>query len=57
MSKVPAHWEHDILDIAVAMIKERGNKTLLIGNGDVIDLVDGRKKCEQQRSEFYLQRL
>ena len=47
MSKVYAHWESEIINKAIAMIRERGNKTLLIGNGDVPDMDDARKKVQQ----------
>ena len=47
MSKVAAHWDHDIVDRLVAMVKERGSKTLLIGNGDVVDVKDGREKVRE----------
>lgn len=42
MSKVPARWEHvkEAADIA------RGSKTLIIGNGDVVDIADARAKAE-----------
>src|SRR5690606_26682132 len=47
MSKVPAHWEHEIVDKIVAMVRERGNKTLLIGNGDVMDIKQGRERVKE----------
>ena len=45
MSKVPAHWElmRDIVKIRDDMKSD----TLIIGNGDVIDLDDAKKKCEE----------
>lgn len=45
MSKVPARWER-IRD-AVKIRDELGSKTLIAGNGDVIDLEDARKKAEE----------
>jgi len=47
MSKVPAHWDHSILDPIVQAINLRGNRTVFIGNGDVTDVEDGRKKVEE----------
>ena len=43
MSKVPAHWE----TIAQAVEIAKGSGTLIIGNGDVLDLADGRKKAQE----------
>jgi len=43
MSKVPARWE----TIAEAVNIARGSGTLIIGNGDVVDLADARAKVEQ----------
>lgn len=45
MSDVPAHWElmKRIIEIRDEMEKE----TLIIGNGDVVDIDDGRKKCAE----------
>lgn len=43
MSKVPARW--DRVKRAVEIRNELGSKTLILGNGDVIDTDDGRKKC------------
>lgn len=45
MSLVPARWEHlrEIRDIRDRM----GKETLLIGNGDVADLADGRARAEE----------
>ena len=52
MSSVPAHWEEmkRIVEIRdeVYFTKGRvGDKTLIIGNGDVLDLEDGRRKCTE----------
>lgn len=43
MSKHPAHWNRikDAVDMA------RGSGTMIIGNGDVVDLDDARKKVEE----------
>jgi len=43
MSKVPAHWE--LMPIPVGMA--RGSGTLILGNGDVESLEDGRAKAEK----------
>lgn len=43
MSKVPARWE----TIAEAVEIARGSGTLIVGNGDVIDLTDARAKAKQ----------
>lgn len=45
MSKVPARWEHvrEVVEIRNKM----GVDTLIIGNGDLIDIEDARKKCEE----------
>lgn len=42
MSKVPARWE----TISEAVEIARGSGTLIVGNGDVIDLADARAKAE-----------
>lgn len=42
MSKVPARWE----TIAEAVEIARGSGTLIVGNGDVIDIPDARAKAE-----------
>src|SRR3989344_5610181 len=45
MSDVPAHWE---LMPEILKIRDRvAPNTLIIGNGDVLDLDDGRRKCEE----------
>lgn len=45
MSLVPAHWE--LMKRAVALRDRLAPDVLLIGNGDVQDLDDARKKCAQ----------
>jgi nifR3 family TIM-barrel protein len=45
MSKVPARWER--IKKAVEIRNNFGSKTLIIGNGDVTDTDDGRRKCEE----------
>ncbi|OGI93787.1 hypothetical protein A3A03_00870 [Candidatus Nomurabacteria bacterium RIFCSPLOWO2_01_FULL_40_18] len=45
MSDVPAHW-----DLMKRIVEIRDNmqvKTLILGNGDVADLDDARRKCEE----------
>ena len=43
MSKVPARWK----EVARAVELARGSGTLIIGNGDVIDLADARAKARE----------
>ena len=43
MSKVPAHWEH-ALDIA-KLVRKYDKKVVLIANGDVTSLSDGKNKA------------
>lgn len=45
MSKVPARWER--VRRAVEIRNEMQSKTLIIGNGDVMDVKDGIKKCDE----------
>ncbi len=45
MSKVPARWE--LVKRVVEMRDELGVDTLILGNGDVVDIDDGRRKCEE----------
>ena len=45
MSKVPARWE--FVKRAVEIRNELGAKTLIFGNGDVVDIDDARRKCEE----------
>jgi nifR3 family TIM-barrel protein len=45
MSKVPARWE--FVKRAVEIRDEAKSSTLIFGNGDVVDLDDARKKCEE----------
>lgn len=45
MSKVPAQWEK--VKKAVSIRDSLGSKTLILGNGDVKDLHDARKKIEE----------
>lgn len=44
MSKVPAHW--DEIRKAVQLRDKLGSKTLIVGNGDVVDIKDAREKAE-----------
>jgi len=45
LSLVPARWEHvrEVVEIRNKM----GLKTKIIGNGDVVDIEDGRRKCKE----------
>lgn len=45
MSKVPARWEH--VKEVVEIRNKLAPNTLIIGNGDVVDIVDARKKAEE----------
>ncbi|MBX4210782.1 tRNA-dihydrouridine synthase [Candidatus Parcubacteria bacterium] len=45
MSKVPARWSD--VKRAVEMRDKLGSKTLIFGNGDVVDLDDARKKAKE----------
>ena len=45
MSKVPAHWE--VMKRIVEIRDSMGSKTLILGNGDVMSLVEARKRVEE----------
>jgi len=45
LSLVPANW--DYIKKIKELIKKSGKEILLIGNGDVVDINDARKKCEK----------
>jgi nifR3 family TIM-barrel protein len=45
MSGVPAHW--DLMKRIVEIRDEMKKNTLILGNGDVLDLEDARKKVEE----------
>jgi nifR3 family TIM-barrel protein len=52
MSKVAAHWE--IMNDVRALVREMTGEvqdggTILLGNGDVIDLIDGRNKAQETK--------
>eukprot|EP01126_Amoeba_proteus_P065899 TRINITY_DN9446_c1_g1_i1.p1 TRINITY_DN9446_c1_g1~~TRINITY_DN9446_c1_g1_i1.p1 ORF type:complete len:172 (+),score=31.02 TRINITY_DN9446_c1_g1_i1:529-1044(+) len=47
MSAVPAHWETEVLSRIVNTKKKHSKETLLIGNGDVIDLHDAVEKVQK----------
>jgi nifR3 family TIM-barrel protein len=49
MSKVPAHWER--VKRAVEIRNELGSKTLIIGNGDALDLEDAQKKAAESGAD------
>lgn len=49
MSKVAAHWER--VKRAVEIRDELGSKTLIIGNGDVVDLADAKKKAGESGAD------
>lgn len=45
LSKVPNHW--DEIAKVPKLVREMGKETLVIGNGDVLTLEDGRKKAKE----------
>src|SRR3989344_3701420 len=45
MSQVPAHWE--VMKRIIEIRDQLKSKTLILGNGDVIDLKDAKKKVEE----------
>ena len=45
MSLVPAHWE--VMKRIVEIRDEMKKKTLIFGNGDVVDIDDARRKCKE----------
>ena len=45
MSLVPANWDH--IKKIKELIKKSGKDILLIGNGDVVDIDDARRKCKE----------
>lgn len=47
MSKVPAHWDQVNRAVEIA----RGSGTLIVGNGDVIDLNDARRKAQESGAD------
>lgn len=47
MSKIPAHWDRVKRAVEIAA----GSGTLIIGNGDVIDLADARKKAQESGAD------
>ncbi len=49
MSKVPAHW--DRVKRAVEIRNELSSKTLIAGNGDVVDLRDAKKKVDESGAD------
>ncbi|HVV39294.1 MAG TPA: tRNA-dihydrouridine synthase [Candidatus Paceibacterota bacterium] len=49
MSLVPAHWER--VKRAVEIRNELGSKTLIIGNGDALDVADARKKATESGAD------
>jgi tRNA-dihydrouridine synthase len=49
MSLVPAHWEY--MPKIVELRNKISPNTLIIGNGDVLDIDDARRKCEETRCD------
>ncbi len=49
MSKVAAHWER--VKRAVEIRDELGSKTLIIGNGDAVDMADAKIKAEESGAD------
>lgn len=48
MSKVPARWDHvkEVVDLRNKIQQEKEKKTLIIGNGDVLNISDAKNKIE-----------
>jgi nifR3 family TIM-barrel protein len=49
MSKAPAHW-HDLKKV-IALRDKLAPETVIIGNGDVISLEDGKKKAQESGAD------
>jgi len=49
MSEVPARWEH--VAQAVAIRDSLGSEALIVGNGDVVDLADARRKAGESGAD------
>jgi nifR3 family TIM-barrel protein len=49
MSKVPAHW--DRVKRAVEIRNELGSSTLIVGNGDVVDVEDAKNKAKDSGAD------
>lgn len=49
MSAVPAHW--DRVKRAVEIRNELGSKTLILGNGDALDMEDAKKKAAESGAD------
>jgi nifR3 family TIM-barrel protein len=49
MSTVPARWER--IQRAVEIRNEMKSKTLIIGNGDVVDIADAKRKAEESGAD------
>ena len=49
MSRVPARWKH--VKRAVEICDELGSTAVIIGNGDVLDLEDGKKKAKESGAD------
>jgi nifR3 family TIM-barrel protein len=49
MSKVPAHW--DLMNKIVKMRDEMKKDTLIIGNGDVTSIKDGKEKAKETKCD------
>ncbi len=47
MSKVPANWSYIKQAVEIA----KGSKTLIVGNGDVLSVEDGEKKCKKSGAD------
>lgn len=47
MSKVPARWEHVREAVQIRNSLGAGGRTLILGNGDVVDLEDAKRKAEE----------
>lgn len=46
MSLVEAHWDDGLLEKALKIRQDKNKSTLIIGNGDVKDIEEARKKVD-----------
>ncbi len=51
MSKVPARWEHLKETVAIRDDLQKDHKTLILGNGDLIDIADAKKRVEESGAD------
>ncbi len=53
MSKVPARWEHvkEVVVLRDKIQKEKEKKTLILGNGDIVDVEDAKNKIKESGAD------